>query len=283
MKSPIDVATIALGAITFRDRPFRRIVDASAESGFDGIGLTVGQCVAALERGISLEDIRKVVDAAGMRIAEFELVRLCGVGPTQRLNDLVIGMVDTLNPDRVHTAAFRGTAEQISDDFAELCSRLPDHPVALEFMPYSAVSTFDKALRLVAESGQSNACVVLDIVHFFRSGGELEMLTPSAVANVACVQLSDVVDRGTVGLATEARHLRTYPGEGTLDVTGFLATLASSSLAIPPVSVEPISDALETLPLAVVAEHTMFSTLRALRAAGLARSGGRYVHGPSLT
>jgi len=81
-------------------------------------------------------------------------------------------------------------------------------------------------------------------------------------------QLSDVADRPAVELAREARHLRTYPGRGQLDIVGFLAAAHRGADMLPPLSDEPASDALELLPLQVVAEETMFSTLDVLARAG---------------
>jgi sugar phosphate isomerase/epimerase len=257
-----------MGAICFRDRPFPQILAAAAGSGFTGIGLTVGQCVAALERGIGLDELHDRIVDAGLRVAELELVRLGEDGPTRHANSLIHELAESLSPDRVHVAAFTGELPQIENDFAATCTRLPDVPVAIEFMPYSRIRTMAEALRIVADSGAANAGVVLDVVHFFRSGGLPDDLTAAHLDRVTGVQLSDVAVRRGVPLAREARHLRTYPGRGTLDIEGLLRSIGVATDILPPLSVEPISDALESLPLPVVAEEIMFSTLSTLGAAG---------------
>lgn len=257
-------APLALGAICFRDRPFPQILAAASASGFPGIGLTVGQCVSALERGIPIEEIPKRLTDAGLTLAEFELVRLSDDGPTRHANGLVEELIEVLRPNRVHAAAFTGDLPAAADRFAELCERHPDTPIAVEFMPYSVVRNLTEARQLVAHAGTANAAIVLDIVHFFRSGGAVEAIDAEALRDVAVVQLSDVSPRPGVDLSREARHLRTYPGRGTLDTVGFLNRLRESTAELPPISVEPISDALERLPLEVVAEEVMFSTLRVL-------------------
>ncbi|NIH88363.1 sugar phosphate isomerase/epimerase family protein [Amycolatopsis granulosa] len=261
---PNSPAPLALGAICFRDRPFPQILAAAAASGFSGIGLTVGQCVSALERGIALEELPERIADAGLALAELELVRLCDEGPTRYANGLVEDLIGVLEPDRVHTAAFAGDPGRIADEFAALCRRHPDTPVAVEFMPYSAVRDLASARQLVAHAGTPNAAIVLDIVHFFRSGSAVEEIDPDALRDVAVVQLSDVSARPGVPLAREARHLRTYPGRGSLDTAGFLRRIRESAEHLPPISVEPISDALECLPLDVVSEEVMFTTLRVL-------------------
>ncbi|MET0456871.1 MAG: sugar phosphate isomerase/epimerase [Mycobacterium sp.] len=273
-----QTAHLAMGAICFRDRPFPEILAAAAASGFTGIGLTVGQCISALERGIGLDEIGTRVAEAGLRVAELELIRLGDDGPVRHANALVEDLCDALRPDRVHVAAFEGELPRILDQFAAVCGSLGDVPVAFEFMPYSRVQTLSQAVDLAERTGTPNAKVVLDVVHFFRSGGDPSELTARQMDWVAGVQLSDVAVRPGVPLAREARHLRTYPGRGTLDIVGFLRGVAKVAETLPPVSIEPISDALELLPLPVVAEEIMCSTLGTLAAAGWVTGDRSFTH-----
>jgi len=270
-------AHLSMGAICFRDRPFRDILAAAASSGFTGIGLTVGQCISALERGIGLEELHDRVVDAGLQVAELELIRLGEQGPTRHANSLVEDLTGSLQPDRVHVAAFSGELPLIEDEFAAVCARLGQVPVAIEFMPYSRIPNLAEALRIAEASAAANAGVVLDVVHFFRSGGLPHDLAAAHLDRVTGVQLSDVAVRQGVPMAREARHLRTYPGRGTLDIVGFLRGIAAAVDVLPPLSVEPISDALELLPLPVVAEEIMFSTLTTLNTAGWSTSGDGFV------
>jgi sugar phosphate isomerase/epimerase len=258
---------LSLGAITFRDRSFEDIVSSAHRAGFNGIGLTVGQCVSALERGVEMSQIISKVEDAGLHIAEFELVRLGGQPLTSALNELVIDLVGALAPDRVHVAAFAGDLDRVLKEFTALCGRV-ECPVAFEFMPYSVVTNLAAARELVARTGASNAKVVLDVLHYFRSGSHVEDLTDDDMQDVAVVQLSDVTSRRRqTELSHEARHLRTYPGQGELPIVNFLRRIGSFG-ALPPITIEPISDALERMPLVLVAEQAMISTTQVLRLAG---------------
>jgi len=252
----------------FRDRPFGEIVTAAAANGFRAVGLTVGQCLSALERGISFADQAALLTEAGLTVAELELVRLGEDGAIAHANEMVVELSHVLRPERVHTAAFSGDAARIDAEFSALCKRLDPVPVAVEFMPYSRVVDLRQAVELVAGSGAKNARVVLDVLHFFRSGWRAADITAELLEKCAVLQLSDVVYRRGVDLATEARHMRTYPGFGTLDIEGLLTAIGGTGTALPPLSVEPLSDALELLPLAVVAEQTAFSTLSILHRSG---------------
>lgn len=268
MTTPSPFSLITLGAITFRDRSLPSVLSAARDAGFESIGITVGQCIAALERGIAFEEIASAISDAGLRVGELELIRLCDGGPVRHANALVEELASILQPDRVHVAAWGAEASAVADDFASVCARLAPLPVAYEFMPYNSIPSFTGAVELVKATAAPNAKVVLDILHFFRSGSAFEELTSDALAHVAVVQLSDVIHRGvTPSLVEEARHRRTYPGAGGLDSLGFLRGIAVAAEEPVPLSIEPISDALEMLPLALVAEEAMLSTQRLLKRA----------------
>ncbi|MFE5990445.1 sugar phosphate isomerase/epimerase family protein [Streptomyces sp. NPDC056453] len=257
---------LALGAMTFRGRDFEACLDAARASGFRAVGISVAQCAACLERGIPPETMAEALHERELHVAELELVRLGEPGPVRHLNALVADLVDILTPDRVHVAAFSGTVQDAKREFATLCEQITTADVAFEFMPYSTVADLATAVDLVRAAGTPRAKLVLDAVHFFRSGAALTDLTPDVLALTAALQLSDLVPRPGIGLAHESRRLRTFPGDGTLPLTGLLRAVrtAAGEMATPPITIEPVSDALETLPLAWVAERAMQSTARLL-------------------
>jgi sugar phosphate isomerase/epimerase len=267
MSSTNVPSRFALGAMTFRGRRFEDAVAAAAASGFDGIGVSVGQVVSALERGMSVEEMADRVSSHGLRVAELELVRI-GDPRVRHLNELVLDLIPVLTPDRIHVAAFHGQPEQVAADLAEVCTRARDTTVAFEFMPYSAIRNVADMQSLLQTPGCQHVKIVLDVVHFFRSGGQLDQLTPDLCAQVAVVQLSDLLPRGPrIDLAHEARHLRTHPGHGTLDLDAFLRAVSAQGVR-PPVTVEPISDTLEQQPVSWVAESARVATTRLLSDAG---------------
>ncbi|MFI0770704.1 sugar phosphate isomerase/epimerase family protein [Streptomyces sp. NPDC021218] len=263
---------LALGAMTFRGRDFEASLDAVQRSGFRAMGISVAQCMACLEHGIPPEAIAAALGERGLRVAELELIRLGERGMTTHLNALVIDLIDILSPDRVHVAAFSGTVEDVKREFAVLCERITTTEVAFEFMPYSTVRDLPTAVDLVRGAGSPRAKLVVDVVHFFRSGAHVTELGPDVLALTAGLQLSDLVPRSGVDLAREARHLRTFPGDGVLPLADFLrAALTAAGGTPPPVTIEPVSDALETLPVAWVAERAMQSTARLLSEVGWPR------------
>ncbi len=116
--------------------------------------------------------------------------------------------------------------------FCELCDRAAQYglQVCLEFAIYTGVRTLAQAAHVVAQSKRSNASVLVDALHFSRSGG-----IPAHIADVdpslfryaqICDASADMPGPGdTPGLIREARTGRLLPGEGVLPLTELVAAL----------------------------------------------------------
>jgi len=119
-----------------------------------------------------------------------------------------------------------------------LCDRAGKYGlhVCLEFAIYTGVRTLADAARLVKQSGRSNASVLVDALHFSRSGG-----APSHIAGIDAslfryAQICDAsadIPSETSGLIREARTGRLLPGDGALPLRELVAALpAGVPLAI---------------------------------------------------
>ncbi len=82
------------------------------------------------------------------------------------------------------------------------------------------------ACDLLARVDAPNAGHLLDVWHFFNSGLRAEYIADLDVTTVAAVQLNDG-PRVHENFLWNARNTRLLPGEGDLDVRGFVATLRS--------------------------------------------------------
>ena len=124
--------------------------------------------------------------------------------------------------------------------FVELCDRAAAYHlnVCLEFAIYTGVPTLAHADEMVARSKRSNAYVLIDALHFSRSGG-----LPAHVKTIdpARFRYAQICDAGpgmpgptdTPALVREARTGRLLPGEGVLPLKDLVAALpANLPLAI---------------------------------------------------
>jgi sugar phosphate isomerase/epimerase len=95
-----------------------------------------------------------------------------------------------------------------------------------EFMPGMAISDLDSALAAVRHVGNPDFRIMVDAMHFFRSGSDLRRLATLDRSKVAHAQLCDVPwvsQQGSYG--EEARFERLPPGEGELPLREFLQAL----------------------------------------------------------
>jgi sugar phosphate isomerase/epimerase len=116
--------------------------------------------------------------------------------------------------------------------FCELCDRAAPYGlhVGLEFAIYTGVRTLADAVRVVTQSGRANASVLIDALHFSRSGG---MPAHVAHADASLFRYAQICDASpdmpgpgdTPRLIREARTGRLLPGEGVLPLADLVAAL----------------------------------------------------------
>jgi sugar phosphate isomerase/epimerase len=118
------------------------------------------------------------------------------------------------------------------DRFGELCDRAATYGlhVGLEFAIYTGVRTLARAASVVARAGRSNASVLIDALHFSRSGGlpaHIREVDPSLFRYAQiCDAAPDMPGpTDTPALIREARTGRLLPGEGVLPLDDLVAAL----------------------------------------------------------
>jgi sugar phosphate isomerase/epimerase len=96
----------------------------------------------------------------------------------------------------------------------------------LEFMPGLSIGDFETAVAAVGHSGRPNFRVLIDAMHFFRSGSRVSQLAAVDSQLIGHVQICDVplVSTGLT-YADEARFSRLPPGEGGLPLLELIAAL----------------------------------------------------------
>jgi len=150
--------------------------------------------------------------------------------------------------------------------FCELCDRAAWYGlhVCLEFAIYTGVRTLAQAAGVVAQSKRSNASVLVDALHFSRSGGipaHIAQVDPSLFRYAQiCDASADMPGPGDApGLIREARTGRLLPGEGVLPLAELVAALPDAA----PLAIEAPCRATADLP-AIERAKRAHQTLSAL-------------------
>lgn len=109
--------------------------------------------------------------------------------------------------------------------FAELASAR-GLDATLEFLPGTPINDLSSALAVVRAVHKPNFRLLIDTMHFFRSGSDLTQLCQLDPNLIGHVQLCDVpLQSKYASYADEARYNRLGPGKGELPLLDFLAAL----------------------------------------------------------
>lgn len=96
---------------------------------------------------------------------------------------------------------------------------------SIEFTPIFTIRSLDEALEAVEHIGPGKATVLIDTMHFFRSGGTVKQVAELDPALIGHVQLCDVPRKGDGDYMAEAMSGRMIPGQGELPLREFVEAL----------------------------------------------------------
>jgi sugar phosphate isomerase/epimerase len=130
--------------------------------------------------------------------------------------------------DRVNTIVIEPDTERGLEQLAAFAKMAAARGMTatLEYMPGMAIGTLQQALDAVRAAWCSNLSVLVDCMHFARSGGRPEELSAVDPALIGHVQLCDVpMPAVEPNYGAEALHNRLAPGEGDLPLAAIFAAL----------------------------------------------------------
>lgn len=266
---------VANGSLRTADIPQR--VEVARAAGFDGIGLHVRDYARLRADGWTDAGLRSLLRDNGFDLVEIETALGWDDSPELRDADgrqreeWAFQLADAVGARHVTAVgALTGTLrDTATEGFAALCDRAAEHGllVALEPQACSAVADLSAAVAIVRGAGRPNGGLNLDVWHRTRGGWPPTELSALAPEEIVVVQLDDgPMTPVTDDYLEECTRYRSAPGEGEFDLTGFVnAVYATGTQA--PISIEVLSDELDQLPPAQVAERLAAGTRRVLDAA----------------
>lgn len=256
----------SLSAGTILDATPEQALRAAAAAGFGGFGIR-WEPDSTSPRG--LRGLRRAIAASGLRLLDLEVVRLAPDVPVGTHRPWV-DVAGELGAHFVLVVSDHPDISRSRDELvilAEWCAPA-GLTVALEFMRFTAVSTFAAASGLVSSTGAANLAVLVDALHLQRGGETPGALVGSGHAPVGYVQLCDASAAAPEGsadpavLAHEARHDRLFPGDGELPLIDLVTTLPPDL----PCCVEVQSDRWSALDVVERAQRAMLSLREVLTA-----------------
>ncbi|WP_176594582.1 sugar phosphate isomerase/epimerase [Sphingobium sp. EM0848] len=261
-----------LAAPPFSHVPLLDRLAPARDAGFSGLSLMPRDVWALEAEGMHAAEIRTRFADQGLRVMEMDCIA-CWLPSHRSVGDDVpmAALLRTLTPERVIETAARMDAPSITvvemmgvipsldeaaEAFAQLCDMAADQGLKahIEFLPFGGIPALDRAWAIVQAAGRSNGGLLLDSWHFFRSGSSLELLASIPGTRILSVQINDAPAQPGKDLLHETMTRRLVPGEGDLDLTGFVRALDATGCTAS-VSVEIFSAETSSQPMAETIRH----------------------------
>lgn len=218
----------SLAYLTVIGTPPLRMVEIASDAGYDYVSVRFNRVTADEAEFPYLTDpslirhFNRKLRETGVRVLDAELIRL---GPDDDPADYerfvevaaAIGarhlIIQLPDPNRARAA----------EKLAAICSMAAPYgmTVDLEFIPWTATPDLDTAADIVGRVNHPAAGILVDTLHFERSGSSLSQLHQLSPKLFHFVQLCDApreAPRDDEGLIRAARTARTIPGQGGLDL-----------------------------------------------------------------
>ena len=163
---------------------------------------------ARKDTGISIDSIENARIFDGMSVKDYEhhLEAAARLGVRHVLSNI--------------WSADRGYTEEKFGELCDLAARY-DQRIELEFVTWSSVKDLKAAAVILRAVQRPNAGILVDTLHFHRSGVTLEELKEIPAEWLYCLHICDApesIPTDADALAYTARDGRLYPGDGCINI-----------------------------------------------------------------
>jgi len=259
--------TISLAPLTVLELAPPDMVSCAAQAGYTHLGLRLHPVLAQFPLQYPIvgnasvtREVRRRLDDTGIKILDVEFIR---IEPDTRAADFMSMLEAGANFGARHVLATGNDPEEmrVADRFGELCEAAAQFGLAvnLEPIPMMQLRTLAQAARVLEAADQPNCGIVIDPIHFDRSGERLENIAGVPRKWLHYMQFCDApAERPDLaGMQHQARFERLPPGEGGLDLLGILRALPRDL----PMGLEiPMTELARTVPAVERARRVLAAT-----------------------
>lgn len=226
---------VSLAHLTVLGLPPPEIIGVAARTGYDAVGLRLigatdtTPAYPLMHDPAMMRATRAAMAATGIGVLDIEFVRITPDLDVPGLEPLMAAGA-ALGARHVITAPYDPDLPRLADRLAaiaELAGRYGLGAV-LEFFPWTVVPDLGAAARMVDAAGRPDIGILVDTLHFNRSGSTVEQLQALAPSRLPYVHVADAAVQPhytTDELLHAGRVERLPPGEGQIDIHHILAHL----------------------------------------------------------
>ncbi|MBT2565073.1 sugar phosphate isomerase/epimerase [Arthrobacter sp. ISL-85] len=262
---------ISLAPLTVLELSPTQAVETAAAAGYDYVGLrlipsTPEETVYPIIGDTPLvRETRKRADDLGILILDIETLRLQPETDVRADYSRFVETGASLGARHILVAGNDPERHRLTDNFRTLAELAAEHNMIanLEFMPWTDVPDLRDAARVMQAVGHPSTGLLIDSIHFDRSGSNVEDLRTLPAEWFHYLQICDgpaEKPATTEQLIHHARHDRLLPGRGGIDLLGQLRYLPDNLV----ISVEVPLNTPEPLQASVRAELALAATREVL-------------------
>lgn len=230
MTRPLSIAHLTLLELSPPE-----LIRVAGQAGFSSVGLRL-IAVTDTTPGYALMDDPKMMrdtllamQETGVTVNDIEFVRMTPDFDPFAMEPFLSAGAE-LGAKYIVVAPYDPDLSRLADNlatFATFALGFGLTPV-LEFFPWTNIPDLQSALDVVEKANNPNIGILLDTLHFDRSGSTLAGLSPAELDRIPFVHLCDAVVQSSY-LETEllhtARGARLIPGEGDIPLSVILTQL----------------------------------------------------------
>jgi sugar phosphate isomerase/epimerase len=222
----------SLAHLTALSLPPPELIRVAARTGYRTVGLRLIQVTPdspgypLMTDKAMLRETRAAMAGTGVGVHDIEFVRITPEIDIAALEPFFAAGAE-LGARHAIAAPYDPDLKRLADVFGALCDLAAGYGMGavLEFFPWTVVPGVADAAAIIAAAGRANGGILVDTLHFDRSGSTLEQLGRVPPVRLPFVHVCDAAAERpatTEGLLHTARSERLPPGEGGLDIKGIL-------------------------------------------------------------
>ena len=211
------------------------LVRVAARTGYAAVGLRLLRVTPEspgyplMNDPAMMRETRRIMAGEGVSVSDIEFLRITPDLDLAALEGFFAAGAE-LGARTAIAAPYDPDLARLADRFGALCDVASRHGmgVALEFFPYAVIRDLPGTAAIVEAAGRRNGGVLVDTLHFDRSGGTTAQIDAIAPDRFPLVHVCDAPAEWPTtieGLLHHARAERLPPGEGGIEIRSVLRHL----------------------------------------------------------
>jgi sugar phosphate isomerase/epimerase len=226
---------ISLAHLTVLDMPPPQMIETAARLGYDAVGLRLIRVTPAtpgyplMQDPAMLRATKTALGATGLFVNDIEFVKITPEFDPAALDGFLAAGAE-LGARHVICAPYDPDLGRLADRLAAFAERATAQGLkaVLEFFPWTVVPDLAAAVRMVEATGRDEIGILVDMLHFNRSGSLLSDLAALPPARLPFAHLCDAPVQSSYSeeeLLHAGRAERLPPGQGQIDIAAILRAL----------------------------------------------------------